>query len=275
MYKDNNGKMIMSINHTRSIGIIHSLGGCGGTLLAQCIGVLQNVILLSECNPLSASLFDYNLNPYRQIEKWYPKLFASIQDEFKPENLVNTTVFNRFITQIKSFIDQMNYHLVIRDYNYIDYFAVPFLEKPFMFSSLIQSIKNSFNIKQILLVRHPLTQYNSLRSHGILKDTLKPELFLDGYHKFLIDFDGCPLIKYEDIVASPKKHIHKLCSHLHLPFSDNFLEDFHQYQSITGNFKRIGENSITISKETIIEDQWTDELQTNPRYESLLRELYY
>src|SRR5438045_9777481 len=33
------------------IRIIHTIGGCGGTLLSRCIGVLPNVALLSEINP--------------------------------------------------------------------------------------------------------------------------------------------------------------------------------------------------------------------------------
>ena len=41
------------------IHIIHSLGGCGGTVLSRCIGVLPDVALLSEINPGSVKLFSH------------------------------------------------------------------------------------------------------------------------------------------------------------------------------------------------------------------------
>lgn len=267
--------LTMSINQTNSVRIIHSLGGCGGTLLAQCIGVLQDVILLSECNPLSSSLFDYSLNPYIQIEKWYPEIFTVIRNEFNAKDLVDTNLFNQFIIKIKSFLDQTNKSLVIRDYNYIDYFGVPFLEKPPMISSLIQSIKNSFSIQQAILIRHPLTQYNSLRSHSILKDVLSPNIFLEGYDKFLTDFKNYKMIKYEDIVDSPYKSISDLSNHLNLPFSNKSIESFHHNQSVTGNFKRAGEYKISLSTQPIISDQWTHDLQTHSIYSSLLNILNY
>jgi hypothetical protein len=260
---------------SRPIGLIHSLGGCGGTLLAQCIGVLQGVVLLSECNSLSATLFDYHLNPYVQIKKWYPDIFDAIKDKFKVEDLQHAKCFQKFIVTIKSIIDQKKNYLIIRDYNYIDYFGLPFLTRPSLSSNLLKSIKNSFQLKQTLLVRHPLYQYNSLRSHDILKEVLSPQIFLKGYHAFLSDFDGCKIIKYEDIVSYPAESISYLSGFLEVPFSKDFMTTFHKNQSVTGNFKRMGETKISLSNQKIKNDLWTEELQSHPDFQVLLNKLEY
>jgi hypothetical protein len=49
------------------IHIVHTLGGCGGTLLSRCIGVLPGVVLLSEINPASVKLFS-QFDPLYQDE---------------------------------------------------------------------------------------------------------------------------------------------------------------------------------------------------------------
>lgn len=257
------------------VGLIHSLGGCGGTLLAQCVGVLQDVILLSECNPLSANLFDYNLNPYSQIKKWHPELFAAVKDKFSVEDLQSPEHFRNFILEIKSILDKKNQYLIIRDYNYIDYFGIPFLDRPPLYSNLIKSLEYSFSVKQILLIRHPLHQYNSLRSHGILKDVLSPKVFLEGYNAFLKDFDGCKIIKYEDMVSHPAESISYLSGFLEVPFSKDFMSTFHTNQSVTGNFKRMGETKISLPEQKSEMDPWSAQLQNEPQFHFLLNKLEY
>jgi hypothetical protein len=267
----------MNINNKKSfpIGLVHSLGGCGGTLLAQCLGVLQNVVLLSECNPLSARLFDYNLNPYVQLKKWYPDIFNKVKDQYNVDDLQDIIHFRDFIATVKTFLDEKNHYLIIRDYNYIDYFGVPFLTKPSLCSNLLKSIKDVFNMKQALLVRHPLDQYNSLRSHGILKDVLSPQIFLEGYHAFLSDFAGCKIIKYEDMVSHPSESISYLSGFLEAPFSKDFMTKFHTNQSVTGNFKRVGETTISLSTQKTETDSWSKILQNEPKFQILLNKLAY
>jgi len=258
-----------------TVGLIHSLGGCGGTLLAQCIGVLQNVVLLSECNPLSATLFDYNLNPYVQIQKWYPDVFAAVKDKFSAEDLQSADHFRHFITLVKSILDEKNHYLIIRDYNYIDYFGIPFLDRPPLYSNLIKSLANAFPVKQTILIRHPLHQYNSLRSHGILKDVLSPDIFLEGYDRFLNDFEGCKIIKYEDMVSHPGESISYLSGFLEVPFSKDFMTKFHTNQSVTGNFKRMGETKISLPAQKMEMDPWSEKLQNDPEFNILLNKLEY
>ncbi|MHB1947194.1 MAG: hypothetical protein ACYCQI_03665 [Gammaproteobacteria bacterium] len=258
-----------------SLNKINSLGGCGGTMLARCISTSQNVILLSECNPSSTCLFDYQLNPYTQIKKWYPQLFTDIKQKFNKDDLQDTKTFCEFVLTIKSILDSKNQHLVIRDYNYIDYFGAPFQNNAPMSSSLINSIKNACQFISVVLVRHPLYQYNSLRSHNILRGHLTPELFLEGYHSFLTDFEKYRIIKYENIIDDPIYSISNLSHYLGLPFSNDFMNKFHTNQSVTGNLTRLDDYKISLSEAQIIDDDWIKELQTHPNYISLMKRLNY
>ncbi|MFZ2314367.1 MAG: hypothetical protein WAW86_01740 [Gammaproteobacteria bacterium] len=258
-----------------SIELIHDLGGCGGTLLTQCLGSMQNVIVLSECNPLTANLFEGGLNPYVQLEKWHPDLFVTIKDEFSAKDLQDQKVFCHFVESVKFSAQKMGINVIIRDYNYIDYYGVPFLIKPAMNSSLMHSIGNTFNCRSVLLVRHPLYQYNSLRSHEIVRGMLSPDLFLSGYDTFLTDFAGCKIIKYEDIVSSPIEAISDLCHYFELPFSEDFTSKFYKNNAVTGNLNRMGDSQISLSKKAVLQDQWTNELQHRSEFQALVAVLGY
>src|SRR5450432_2552455 len=64
-----NARLDASKANDRGLRIIHTLGGCGGTLLSRCIGVLPGVALLSEVNPASVKLFP-SFDPIYQDTTW-------------------------------------------------------------------------------------------------------------------------------------------------------------------------------------------------------------
>jgi len=55
------------------IRIVHSIGGCGGTVLSRCLGILPGVVLFSEINPLSVKLFPH-FDPLYQDRNWFQLL---------------------------------------------------------------------------------------------------------------------------------------------------------------------------------------------------------
>jgi hypothetical protein len=126
-----------------------------------------------------------------------------------------------------------------------------------------------------ILVRHPLHQYYSLRSHDLLKQTLSPEIYLRGYRAFLKEFGGNYVVKYEDIVADPLLSIRSLCERLALPFSASFVDEFSENRHVTGNLSRIEESAISFSNRDMTEDDWTRALVGSPEYESLVDLLGY
>ena len=173
---------------------------------------------------------------------------------------------------INAYLLENNRRLVLRDYSYIDYLGVPFVDKPSMHSSLQLAISHT---RPVLLIRHPLSQYNSLRSHEILRNQLSPTLFIKGYQSFLEHFKEARMIKYEEIVSHPVITLSYLCDYLDLPFSDNFINEFYNNRTITGNFNRINEKTISFSKQPMIEDEWSDQLQNDAQYQPLLETLGY
>ncbi len=257
------------------LGLIHSLGGAGGTLLAQCISAMKNVFLLSECNPLSAHLFDYNLNPYIQLQNWHPKLYAVVKKKFDKTQLCDPKSFCHFLKLLCRYLHQNKQHLIVRDYNYIDYIGLPYIPFPPMYSNLMFAIKEAFTTCQVVLVRNPLAQYNSLRSHTITKNILTPKKFIEGYLKFLGDFSDCYWLKYEDIVADPTHYIAATCGVLQIPFSEEFIHEFYKKTAVTGNFNRINQKMITLSNTQLIEDSWTEDFKTHPQFNLLMSQLGY
>jgi hypothetical protein len=265
----------MNLAEPKPMALIRSLGGCGGTLLAQCIGCIRNVLVLSECNPASAGLFEHSLNPYLQIKKWHSEFFPAIGHSLQPEDLRDDAVFMKFIAAVKDLVDQRGFHLVIRDYNYVDYCGVPFESPAKLVSSLSCCLGSMLPYQTAILVRHPLHQYYSLRSHDLLKQTLSPEIYLRGYRAFLKEFGGNYVVKYEDIVADPLLSIRSLCERLSLPFSASFVDEFSENRHVTGNLSRIEESAISFSNRDMTEDDWTRALVGSPEYESLVDLLGY
>lgn len=253
--------------------VLHSLGGCGGTPIAQCLGCMPSVVLLSETNPASALLFDGQLNPVNQVRAWYPTLLDALPS-FTPAELADERRFGTFIEALHAAALAAGRTLVLRDYNYADYFGFPFFA-PRGSSSLIAALDGAFARTPVVLVRHPLDQYDSLRSHRSAADALSPEIFIDGYARFLDDFAAAPVVKYEDFVAEPVATIAALCRLLRVPYDGAFLDRFPAYRAVTGNLARRDDPTIAHAWRERAPDAWRIELQQHPGYRALLARLSY
>ncbi len=261
----------------RLLPVIHSLGGCGGTLLAKCLACMPGIVLLSETNPASALLFEGRLNPLTQVAEWYPDLLPDVRVEGveRPEDLRDPEHFRAFIAALDRAVRERGQTLVLRDYNYIDYFGVPF-ETPIRLAPSIRSaLEGSFRLKSAVLVRHPLPQFDSLRSHRSAGDVLSPDIYLHGYETFLHDFASAHVIKYEDIVQHAFESIEALCRYLELPFSPDFVDRFKDYHSVTGNLGREYDPTIAYALWEPEVDTWRVQLQGDPRYAELVERLGY
>lgn len=235
---------------------------------------MPSVVLLSEINPASALLFDQQLNPVTQTRDWYPELFATIQSSPAAADLADAVHFQAFIKSLYEAVRTAERTLVLRDYNYIDYFGVPF-KKATCSSSLLEALGDAFKVKSAVLVRHPLRQYDSLRSHRSAGTVLSPQIYLEGYSTFLEDFASSYFIKYEDIIEDPYKSIVALCRFLGLTYPNDFLERFPEYYSVTGNLARQEDPTISHSLWEPDGDEWRAQLLEHPSYHALLERLGY
>lgn len=243
--------------------------------MAKCLGSLDGVVLLSECNPSSAELFSRRLNPFVQMRNWYPALFARVEAGFDESQMQHDDRFQAFLLAVYDAVEAEGGHLIVRDYNYIDYFGVPFTQKPALELTLVRALRDRFEFRAVVLVRHPLDQYGSLRSHRILKDVLSPDIFLDGYEQFLSDVGAAKFVTYEHLLASPAGTLRDLCDLFGLRYDERVPARFHHYRSVTGNLSRDAEAAISPSRRTPVMDFWMRELQERPAYRNLLVRLGY
>jgi hypothetical protein len=255
--------------------VLHSLGGCGGTPVAKCLGSMPGIVLLSETNPDSARLFDGSLNARNQVREWYPEIFAALPAATLDTDLTRVDAFREFIRAVYDVVQTQGKTLVLRDYNYVDYFGVPFTREPRGASILRSALEQTFSLTSAVLVRHPLRQYDSLRSHRSAENVLRPRIFLDGYAAFMRDFVGAYRITYEEFIAEPAGAIEGLCRFLCIPYSETFIDRFTDYRAVTGNLGRQNDPTISHATWEPAADEWRTELQGDPAFSVLLERLGY
>ncbi len=213
--------------------VIRGLGGNGGTFLARVLAAQPGVVLLSETNPASANLFAFELNPVQQIGAHYHQLELPRYDGNVTE-LGAPPFFGAFIRQLAEDCAARGRHLIIRDYNYADYIGAPFLLQPSGVSSLDVAL-DGMKTRDLLLIRHPVSQYASLLSHPELENVLTPEVFLTGYQQLL---DQHPLgrrLRYEDLYGAFDDMLAAIAGYFELTVDDNWPDRLPQIDWMTGH----------------------------------------
>jgi len=173
---------------------------------------MEKVVLLSETNPQSANLFSFALNPVTQIAKNYPHLNTG----FFTGNMVelgSPKLFGEYVNGLLTECELIGHNLVIRDYNYVDYIGTPLVWPASQKSSLDVALKNLIT-REILLVRHPIDQYQSLISHPELRNALDNKEFLKGYRLLLENHMVARMIKFEDLFLSFDQVMRDIATHL-------------------------------------------------------------
>jgi hypothetical protein len=227
--------------------IVHNLGGCGGTLLSRCLGVLPSVALLSEINPLSVKLFD-QFNPLFQDRHWLHLLGNSDIERFSNADLAEPGVFRELIQVFHDRCETRGISLVLRDYNYIDFIGVPFIDRPPRRRILCDALPPHIPVRAVALIRHPIDQWLSLCKHTEVNTVLTPSDFLAAYLAFLSDLGDTPVFRYEDFVRNPAVEMSRICENLDLEFDPSCVERFADFDNVTGDFSRQKERDISFAK---------------------------
>jgi len=126
-------------------------------------------------------------------------------------------------------------NLVIRDWGYLDFMAVPFLERAGYHSLLADVLGSSFELKMISLVRHPIDQWLSLSKLPVVQGKLSLEMYLRGYLRFAEQSVCTGFVRYEDFVREPVWQMKVICEKLSVPFDESFMDKWYDYQLITGD----------------------------------------
>jgi len=226
------------------IRIVHTLGGCGGTLLSRCLGVLPQVSLLSEINPASVKLYKH-FCPLYQDQNWLHLLHDEEHARFSQVDLRDPDNFRHLIAAFDARAKERGNHLVIRDFTYIDFVGVPFNPLPPRRLTIYDALPAKEATRAVVFIRHPIDQWVSLCKHVELLP-LDPAYFCDSYSAFLNSLASIPIYKYENFVRHPELQLKAICRDLSLQFEASCFEHFHDFDSVTGDLTRLGEKAISL-----------------------------
>jgi len=207
--------------------IFSNLARTGGTLVSRCIGSMDGVALLSEIHPYGAQL-GVNFNILAQAKNWY-QLFQKEQLTDKRYN------FNEITEIIAQALEEKGLQLVIRDWVHLDFMAVPFVDKPYYHSRLVEFLEKDFDLLQYHLVRHPVPQWFSTDRLAIIHGKLSLEQYLEGYYRYSQLCIRNGYFRYEDFTHEPERYMKMICSNLQLDYDAKFIEKWSGYSKITGD----------------------------------------
>jgi protein O-GlcNAc transferase len=260
-------------NH-RGLRIIHTLGGCGGTLLSRCIGVLPGVALLSEVNPASVKLFPA-FDPIYQDTTWVHLLTKEDADRFSRTDLHEIENFRDLIQVFYDRATACDRQLVIRDYNYVEFIGLPFRTDPPRRLMLYAALPRAIPTSSVALIRHPVDQWVSLCKHQPPGSGVSPQEFCDAYATFLRELGETPLFKYEEFIDNPEDQLLVICRELGLRFAPSFRERFHQFDGVTGDFTRLRDQSISPPVRKVVPLEVMAEFRSSDSFHAILRKTGY
>jgi len=201
----------------------------GGTLIAKCLGCMDNVVLLSEIHPYGSAIH----NPLQQAAAWF-RLFT------EKELLTLSRQSFSFIDAIEIIrqrVEASGRYLVIRDWTHLDFTGIPFLDRPPYRLTTAELLSNHYHVIQTATVRHPLDQWISLRKLAMFKNDsrLQAKDFIRGYFYFAQFAREMGYLSYEDFTEDADSTIQLICKKLELPFDKNWCEKWSTYETITGD----------------------------------------
>ena len=252
------------------IRILHNMARSGGTVISKCLGCMAQVLLLSEIHPFGSKWF----NPLNQAHEWFNLLTADDMTQIKEAGEIP---FNGAMDLINRRAAQQDKALIIRDWSHLDFTAVPFVEKPTYRLTTADMLSESFVVKHIATVRHPIDQWLSLKNLNIMKGKIFLEDFLRGYLKFAEFCREIGFVRYEDFTRSPEKAMKTLCEKLDVSYDPSFMEKWWQYTHITGDTtnSRGAKKEIKQTPRREIEPELLSRLQNNSDYLKVIELLGY
>ena len=165
---------------------------------------------------------------------------------------------------------EANRHLVLRDYNFVDFVGVPFTAEPPRRLALCAALPADVPTRAVAFIRHPVDQWSSLCKHEFVGAVLTPSAFCEAYAAFLEELGSTTTYKYEDFVDRPETELRAICRDLALPFDPSFAKRFHTFDYVTGDFSRHQEQSISPPGRRMLLPQILDEFRSSAAFRRIL-----
>jgi hypothetical protein len=214
----------------RPVRVLHNLSRSGGTLIARCLGCMQDIILLSEIHPKGSERF----NPLAQAQGWF-RLFD--ERELRAIHNAGRLNFLQQLDLIEQRCHELGKHLVVRDWAHVDFHAVPFTAQAcYEFTTAnVLEFSGLFRLARTAVTRHPIDQWYSLSRLTFMRERLALSDFLYGYRRYAEQCSRLGFLRYEDFVARPEEGMKSLCRSLDLPYDGRFIHVWPDYDRITGD----------------------------------------
>lgn len=252
------------------IRVLHNLARSGGTVIAQCVGALPGVALLSEIHPAGARFID----PYRQAQEWYGLLTAAEAARFAadPEAL-----FLEAIRLVDARAQAQGLTLVLRDWSHLDFIGLPHLTAPTGRRGLTEAVAALYAIRETCTVRHPIDQWQSTRRLAGVRGRVQLADFLAGYRRFAELAVELGFLRFEDFVAAPEAAMRILAERLDLAYDPIFLERWADNDKVTGDRPAPDKRRTAIAppRRRPLEPGLLEQFESHPDYAPALALLGY
>ncbi len=214
--------------------ILHHLACSGGSLVTKCFSAMPNTFILSEVHPHSYR----HLAPEKAT--FLPSDIATLayQARFPDATNLAKKIFKLSVKETHRHVVERGGALILRDHSHSDYCVG---ESYTAKSTIVDLLKEEFDIVSLVTVRNPIDCYASLQSNSWLH--FSPQTFDEYCNRvlaFLSQFRKNQIIKYESFTKSPDRVMKKMCGVLKIEFHDSFKELFDQFK-VTGDSGRTGE----------------------------------
>jgi hypothetical protein len=184
-----------------------------------------------------------------------------------------------FRAMIQAFYDcasASHRHLVIRDYNYIEFIGAPFTTDPPRRLMIHAALPRAIPTASVALIRHPIHQWLSLRKHWRPGSVaVNPQAFCVAYATFLRELGTKAIFKYEEFVANPQGELRAICGELDLQFIPSCIERFYQFDYVTGDLTRLRDRTISLSARKLVPRGALEEFHASEIFRSILLKTGY
>lgn len=197
----------------------------GGTILNKCLGSLENVVMVSEVNPLGGGagrLRDKSFTTVKlQVQNWY-------DIELKNKGFKNELV------ETYHFCQTQNKILILRDWPFVNFtpHELNDFNPPDEFLSL-KTLKDELPVVPFAFIRDSIDVW-------ISRECPDPDVFYKYYNKYIDELLklNIPIFKYEDFCQNPGDSIKKICECTGVPYSDTW-KNYMSYDKANGDSQNI------------------------------------
>lgn len=241
--------LVTEIEPPAPIRTLHHFACSGGSLIAKCIAAMPNAVLLSEIDPLSEIQSIAGRTPLPFMPTDILRLLRHTTRRLD-ENIITRT-FTGALHSLSAELSERGYHLVLRDHahsqfcTWVDPAARPTLQ---------QIVADTFPIRSVVTVRHPLDSFMSLQKNDWVH--FSPKDFGEYCRRYLVFLDSyadTPVIQYEDFVEDPETVLREICRLLDLPFSPLAIDLFSVVR-VTGDSGRSGQRIAPRPRRSLPDD---------------------